>query len=308
MTEDFSYWQGQLAGQNPPLPDLMPQPGCYRDRDDPVMIRVQGDEMFAWFGRKGQQKRVLADAGFAETRFSFFCRNAIPSKLYDEVTNHGAAWPDEIESLDEARSNFPSDPYQALLAELELLEMKIEQFFETPVAIGDHNRGSQADKWKCRAAKLYSDIEALRKIEAKPFDDGKAAVQAKFKPHLARANDLKTAATDGMSAYQFAKDDAERDAKRRAREAELEAAKAMDEPPPPEKATRGRSMVATGNTTVVRRKVGVITDLAVVAAFYIGQPNPWPDLVEMLRKMAEKNLKAGTAVPGAELREERSVR
>lgn len=309
MTEDFTYYKAQLAGKNPPLEDRLPRVGFYRKTDDPVMIRVIDGVMKAWIGREPKRRVVLADDSFAETTFSFFCRNAIPMDVYYSVAEKGGQWPDDIESFDEARSNFPSDPYEALLAELELLEMKIGEFFKTPVAPGDDVRALQADKWKTRAAKLAKDLEALREVEKRPFDEGKKAVQAKFVPHITKADNLKRSVAEGMRAYQLAKDDAEREAKRLKREAEIAAAKAMDEPPPPEKQeARGRSTIATGSTTVVRRQVAFITDLAAVAAFYVGQPNPWPDLVEMLRKMAEKNLKGGVAVPGAELREERSVR
>lgn len=309
MTDDFTYYRAQLAGENPPLEDKLPRCGYYRKQNDPVMIRVVDGVMWAWIGRKGAQRAVKADASFAESVFSFFCRNAISVDVYESVANNGGQWPDDIENLDEARANFPTDPYEALLAELELLEMKIGEFFKEPVKPGDDVRALQADKWKTRAANLAKDLEALREVEKRPFDDGKKAVQAKFVPHITKADNLKRSVADGMRAYQLAKDDAEREAKRKAREAEIAAAKAMDEPPPPEKQeVRGRSTIATGNTTVVRRQVAYITDLAAVANFYVSQPEPWRDLVEMLRKMAEKNLKGGVSVPGAELREERSVR
>lgn len=309
MTEDFTWYRAQLAGKNPLLDDKLPRCGCYRDKNEPVTIRVVNGEMRAWVGRAGAMRSTLADAGFAETRFSFFCRNAISFELYDQVVNHGAQWPDEIENLDEARTNFPTDPYEALLAELELLEMKIAEFFKSPLLPGDDVRALQADKWKSRAATVRNDLESLREVEKKPFDEGKKAVQTKFVPHIARADKLKATVNKGMEAYQLAKDDAEREAKRKAREDEIAAAKAMDEPPPPEKQeVRGRSTVATGNTTVFRRKVGFITDLPKVAAFYASMSQPQPAFQEILRKMAEGSMKVGVDVPGAELREERSVR
>lgn len=306
MTSDpYAFWHAQLAGKPIDLDDKLPRVGFYRKSDQPIAIWMAGDEMVA----KVSKGRVQpADAGFAEQVFAWCCRNAITHEVYTAVMD-GGQWPDDIENLDEARANFPTDPYEALLAELELLEMKIGEFFKQPVNPGDDVRALQADKWKTRAAKLAKDLEALREVEKRPFDDGKKAVQAKFVPHINKADNLKRSVAEGMRAYQLAKDDAEREAKRKARDAEIAAAKAMDEPPPAEKQeVRGRSTIATGSTTVVRRQVAFITDLAAVATFYVSQPNPWPDLVETLRKMAEKNLKGGVAVPGAELREERSVR
>ena len=118
MTEDFTYYKAQLAGKNPPLEDKLPRVGFYRKSDDPVMIRVIDGVMKAWIGREPHRRVVTADDSFAETTFSFFCRNAIPMDVYYSVAEKGGLWPDDIESLD--RSNFPEDPYEALLAELEL--------------------------------------------------------------------------------------------------------------------------------------------------------------------------------------------
>lgn len=303
VKEDFSYWKAQLAGQNPDLEDKLPRCGCYRYRGDPVLIRVQDGTMFAWIGRKGHQIRSIADASFAETTFSFFCRDAISSDLYDAVANRNEPWPEDIESLDDARSNFPSDPFEALMAELELIEMKITEFFKTPVEPGDDIRALQADKWKDRARKVRDELEAMRKAEAKAFDDGKKAVQTKFVPVIGRADGLKEAVNAGMLAYSLAKKRAVEAQEAAEREARAKAAAAMGETAPVEHApVRGRSKVATGSTTVRTRKIAVITDLPTAAAFYAALPEPPQQFVAVIKQMAEQNLKTGVAVPGCELK------
>lgn len=308
VKEDFSYWKAQLAGQNPPLEDKLPRCGCYRYRGDPVLIRVTDGAMFAWIGRKGQQIRKPADASFAETTFSFFCRDAISSDLYDAVANRNEPWPDEIDSLEDARSNFPTDPFEALVAELDLIELKIKEFFKTPVEPGDDVRALQADKWKDRARELSGKIEDMRVAAKKPIDQQAKDIQKKFVPPRDRADGLVETVNVGLTPYQIAKKrkvEAELQAKR---EAEIKAAAAMGEPaPPPREEPRGRSRIATGGTTVRTRKVAVITDLKAAAAFYAGWENPDRDFVECIRKMAERNLKGGSEVPGAELKTIESV-
>jgi len=303
VREDFSYWKAQLAGQNPELEDKLPRCGCYRYRGDPVLIRVVDGTMFAWIGRKGQQRRAVADAGFAETTFSFFCRDAISSDLYDAVANRNEPWPEEIESLDDARSNFPTDPFEALMAELELIELKITEFFKIAVVPGDDVRALQADKWKERARDLSGKIEEMRVAEKKPVDQQAKDIQRKFVPPRDRADALVTKVNNGLSAYSLAKKRAVEAQEAADREARAKAAAAMGEAAPVEQApVRGRSKVATGSTTVRTRKVAVITDLPACAAFYAGWENPPIELVDLLKGFAKKNIEGGVAVPGAELR------
>lgn len=303
LKEDFSYWKAQLAGQNPELTDKLPRCGCYRYRGDPVLIRVVDGTMFAWIGRKGQQTRRLADASFAETTFSFFCRDAISSDLYDAVANKNQPWPEDIESLDDARSNFPTDPFEALIAELDLIELKIAEFFKTPVLAGDDVRALQADKWKERARELSGKIEDMRVAAKKPIDQQAKEIQKKFVPPRDRADALVTKVNTGMSVYSLAKKRAVEAQEAADRAARAKAAAAMGEAAPVEQApVRGRSKVATGSTTVRTRKVAVINDLPAAAAFYAALAEPPVQFVTVVKQMAEQNLKTGVAVPGCELK------
>lgn len=306
MTEDFSYWQGQLAGQNPSLPDLMPQPSCYRDRDDPVMIRVLGDEMFAWLGRKGQQKKVRADAGFAETRFSFFCRNAIPSKLYDEVTNHGAAWPDAAPDVrGEIGDNLPSDPFERLLVELESHEERVAAFLQQEITTED--QATKAGLWSSKIAGIGKELDGMREAEKRPHDEAAKAVQAKFKPKVDLAAGLARKLKDHMAPWLLAKKRRAEAEERERQEASRKAAESLEMPAPEPAQTRAPSKVVTGGVSVRTRQIAVITDLPAACAFYATWPNPPRELVKLIEGFAEKNLKAGSAVPGAELKTIESV-
>lgn len=302
MSEDFTWWRAQLAGKNPELDDKLPRVGFYRKVDDPVMIRVVDRVMWAWIGRKGAQRAVKADDSFAETTFSFFCRNAITSEVYEAVANNAAPWPDDIESLDEQRSNFPTDPFEALIAELELLEMKISEFLKTPMTVGDEVRALQADKWKVRARKVEDAIETMREAKRKPLNEELKEIQRVFVAGRTRAESLVSKISAYVAPHVLAKKRKVEAEEAAARDAQIKAAQAMGEPaPPPAAPARGRSKVASGSTTVRTYKVPVITDIKAAAAFYAGLPNPPRPFVEVIEDMAERNIKGGIDVPGVHL-------
>lgn len=66
--------------------------------------------------------------------------------------------------------------------------------------------------------KASSDAEKARKDAAKPFDDGKKAVQALWKPIIEKADRGVTACKDALTPYRTAKQRAKEEAARKARE------------------------------------------------------------------------------------------
>ena len=66
--------------------------------------------------------------------------------------------------------------------------------------------------------RVAKDAEAARKEAAKPFDDGKKAVQAAFKPVLDKADKGVAACKDALTPYRQAKQRAVEEAARKARE------------------------------------------------------------------------------------------
>lgn len=66
--------------------------------------------------------------------------------------------------------------------------------------------------------KASGDADKERKAEAKPFDDGKKAVQAKWKPIIEKADRGTIACKDALTPYRSAKQRAKDEAARKARE------------------------------------------------------------------------------------------
>lgn len=306
LKEDFSYWKAQLAGQNPDLTDKLPRCGCYRYRGDPVLIRVVDGTMFAWIGRKGQQTRRLADASFAETTFSFFCRDAITSDLYDAVANKNEPWPDAAPDIrGEIGDNLPSDPFERLVIELSTHEERITEFLKAPIANEDN--ATKAGLWSKKVDGIGKELDGMRDAEKRPHDEAAAAVQAKFKPKVDLAKGLAKKLKLHMEPWLLAKKRKAEAEERERQEAQRKAAESLEMPAPEPAHTRAPSKVVTGGVSVRTRKVAVIHDLPAAAAFYAGWENPPQPLIDLIRQMAEKNLKGGVAVPGCELKTIESV-
>lgn len=306
LKEDFSYWKAQLAGQHPELTDKLPRCGCYRYRGEPVLIRVVDGTMFAWIGRKDQQTRKVADASFAETTFSFFCRDAISSALYDAVANKNEPWPDAAPDVAaEMGHNLPSDPAERKFVELEAHAERVAEFLKTPISSEDD--AVKCGLWSKKIDGLGKDIDAVRDAEKRPHDEAAAAVQAKFKPKVDLAKTLAKQLKGHMEAWVLAKK-RKAEAEEKARlEAGRKAAESLEMPAPEPVQTRTPSKVVTGGISVRTRKVAVISDLPAAAAFYASMSEPPQQFVAIIKQMAEANLKGGVAVPGCELKTIESV-
>jgi hypothetical protein len=300
MTEDFSWWRAQLAGKNPELTDKLPRVGFFRKVDDPVQIRVVDGVMWAWIGRKGAQRAVKADDSFAESTFSFFCRNAISSELYEAVTNQGAHWPETPPDVrGEIGGNLPSDPFERLSIELDAHKERIEAFINEPVT--SEEQAAKAGLWSGQVDGIGKELDTLRKAEKRPLDEAVKAVQAKFSPKVDLASTLARRLKDHMSAWVLAKKRKAEAEERERQEAARKAAESLEMPSSEPTQTRAPSKVVTGGVTVRTFKVPVITDIKAAAAFYAGLPNPPRQFVEVIESMAEKNIKGGIDVPGVHL-------
>lgn len=76
------------------------------------------------------------------------------------------------------------------------------------------------------ARKAKAQADAARKSDAKPFDDGKAEVQARYKPILARCDTVAEAAKEALAPFLAAQEAAKRHAEEKARKAADEARQA----------------------------------------------------------------------------------
>jgi len=182
--------------------------------------------------------------------------------------------------------------------------------------------------------KAAKDADALRKEEAKPFDDGKKAVQARWKPIIDKADLIVSTAKKALVPYQLklereqaeaaakAREEAERArqealaAERAARDAaDLEAAERADElrkaadraQSAANKAEKAAPTVAVeGGRGIGLRSywIAEITDRREALKHYmLTQPDA---LTDWLIEQAQKDVHSGRrAIPGFAIREER---
>lgn len=296
--EPYAFWRAQLAGKPIDLDDKLPRCGFYRKSDQPIAIWMNGDEMVA---KIGSGKIKPADAGFAEQTFAWCCRQAISHEVYTAVLA-GEPWPDAPPDVKaEIGDNLPADPFERLMIELEAHEERIALFLKTPIT--DEEQATKAGLWSGKVAGLGKELDAMREVEKRPHDEAGKAVQAKFKPKVEKAALLARQLKDHMSAFVLAKKRRAEAEERERQEAVRKAAASLEMPAPAEREiARQPGKVVTGGVSVRTRQIAVITDLPAACAFYAGWENPPRELIKLIEGFAEKNLKGGSAVPGAELK------
>lgn len=300
MSEDFTFWRNQLAGKNPELDDKLPRVGFYRKVDDPVMIRVVAGVMWAWIGRKGAQRAVKADASFAETTFSFFCRNAITSEVYEAVANNGEPWPDAPPDVKgEIGDNLPSDPFERLKIELEAHEERIALFLKTPIS--EEEQAVKCGLWSGKVAGLGKELDAMRLAEKRPHDEAGDAVQAKFKPKVDLAKKLSGDLKNHMDLWVKAKKRKAEAEEHQRQEAARKAAESLEMPAPQPTQTSAPSKVVTGGVSVRSRKDVKITDVVAAASFFAAREKVDQKLLDIITTLARREALAGYTVPGVEV-------
>jgi hypothetical protein len=192
---EYAFWQEALQGRFGPIHESDPQPGAYRMRNraggwDPVLI---------W---QGDQGVICAMRGNDEVDpvevWSFCVKHPISDQVYSDVIE-GKPWPDSLP--DRALSNLPSDPRDALEAELTGEQAEIDAWLKQ---VGEISRKEDADRaanWAERIAGLEKRGEALRKAEKAPIDEAAKKVQTRWVPVIDRAAALKRKLKDAITPF-----------------------------------------------------------------------------------------------------------
>lgn len=158
------------------------------------------------------------------------------------------------------------------------------------------------------------DADAARKDEAKPFDDGKKAVQAKWKPIIEKADRGVTACKEALTPYRTAKQKARDEAARKAREeaeakekAAVEALRQSDDLEAKfaaEQEIEAAKKLAAQANRIDRSATGLrtyweaeITDKGAALRFYLKR-NPERFMELIMQIAAEDARNARPAVPG----------
>ncbi len=225
----------------------------------------------------------------------------------------------------------PKTPFEIAEDRIETLHVEASNWLDGE-AIESQGQADAVSKLLSDARTARKEADAARKVDAKPFDDGKKEVQELYKPLLARADVIADLCKKVLAPF-LAKIDAEKKATaERARiEAEETAAKAREafaKADPTDLAAReeaeryaddakaaeshakhtakDKAAAKGGARAVTLRSVwtGTITDLTATARHY------WKTdraaLEDMIAEMVQRDVRAGKRdIPGVEITEER---
>jgi hypothetical protein len=225
-------------------------------------------------------------------------------------------------------------PYEAMRIHIADL-METAQGFLDGEPIANQAQADEVGKLLAAARDAEKAAEARRKIEAKPFDDGKAAVQALWVPLKDQcglvASTAKRALAPFLAAAQARKDAEAAEARRIADEAAARARAARQSAPATDlaareqaevllkeaakadkeanRASKGKAMAAGGARSVSLRSVWTVTLTDAAAALRHYRETQPEALKAWLSDQAQRDVSAGArAIPGFAIAEEKVAR
>ncbi len=317
MSDTFTYWRNALGGAFGPIHENDPQPGYYRTKPgrDGRMLPVA-----IWREADG---RVTAIRDGVEVDpcavWTWCCLNPVTYETYVAAAETGEAWPEDVPMAGVGSSYGAADPALSVSASSAIPT-------RTPAPGPSHNSAGavvdramgmkaiidglwlQASDWLAAIGAISSQVEAdrcanfaerfgeLEKTaeeertgEKKPVLEQGRAIDARWKPVIAAAEDAKRAMKTALEPFLVEEN-------RRLRDATgfggvMESARA---------GTHGRRV------SLRRTRRVQVSDRSAFIAHYRRDARVWQDeaVQKILLKLAETDLAAGKAVPGAQMIEE----
>lgn len=312
MTNPYHWWQQALAGAKPEVHEDQPQLGYYKKRegkDGPWVacaIWMSGDKMVCRIGKR------MADP---VEEWTWLARYPISQDEARGWMTTGQ-WPSD-DRPPPAGHNRPDDPFEALKFDIDAELEVARELCATPV-----DNQQVADRYGNRIAvlrELSSKAEKTRKAEKEPHLEAGRAVDAAYKPlvdqldkavkHLRSLVGKWMATEEARLREEQRKAEEERAAaEAKQREAEKAAEKA-NLPPPPQQEPLPTVPDAKVKVGGIRGKaVHLKTERRCVITDHKKALRKFADHDEvkaLVAKLAERALRDGEKVPGAELVEER---
>ena len=150
-------------------------------------------------------------------------------------------------------NNPPPSPFEAAAEKIETLHVEAKNWLDGE-AIENQAQADEVSKLLDMARNAKKEADAARKEEAKPFDDGKKEVQARYKPLLDRADAIadlcKKVIAPFIAKVEAEKREAERSAPEKAEAARTAAAEAYAAAQPTDCGSTG--VTRSGRTTCSR--------------------------------------------------------
>lgn len=175
---DYAFWRAALRGAKQDVQENSPQCGFYRIRQNKEAPWLP----IAWW-RNAVGQIVCGFRGETIDPLKFWtwaAKNPVEETVYRECVKNGGVWQDgskSEEATERPRSNMPSDPLEALAAELADKLENAEKLLKTPSAEvtktqADHARNLEAMlmKLNSRATELFEDEKAPALAETRRID------------------------------------------------------------------------------------------------------------------------------------------
>lgn len=325
MDDPWKFWRDWLARiSDPSLPTIdahaeAPQWGFYRmssrDRADKKIVRqvpvaIWGDAGALWCKVEG--------AVYGGDRVAMAWQRVnlpITEEVYRAVAERDEPWPD-IDPIvaDQIRSGIggnqpPQDEAEILREQIDAARAGISEY----ASIGDDEACNRAQSLRARLLELSGKADKIREREKRPHLEASKAVDARFMPLVKDAKDGADTVRRAMEAYQTAKARRETEARRRAEEEARRAAAAAEptsatapatDPPPAARASspiRGAYGRAASTKPVI--VITDVTDWPALLAYYAEHS----DVRALVRRLADRAVAAGEAVPGVTTEEQRKI-
>jgi len=321
LDDAYAYWSAKLAGEDPDPPadrTLMPS-GFWRLRDSSPLAtwREDGDppRFYALRGFTGKT-RAMSPAAIEQMAESGSFGHAVTEADYRQALEAGFWEKDEPPPIERPRpgSNMPTDPYQAIKAELESELENSAEILARPIS--DQATADKAATWSRRVGQLLTRAEAERELEKRPHLEAGRAVDAKWTPIRDDARSLVDRLKFHVGLW-LKRQKREADEKRRQAEEEarflreqaeaerspVEAAElvaeatAIEKSAEPERIIAGRPNMRVGLRTV---RVAKIVDYeACLAAL-----KDHKEIRELVERLANRAVRAGVPLAGVDVVEE----
>ena len=174
MTDIYQPYRDMLAGKPVPIHSDQPYPGRYKmkrgDRFVPVAIGPDGDGNIL-----AQVDGQMMDA---DKIWTYCAKHPVTQDAYKFRMANGH-WPDE--SAPSQRSNMPSDPLEALLAEIEDKSAAAEKLLADHAEIRSQQVCDLARNIQAELLALIKRGDAMHKVEKDPILEAGRVVDEKFR-------------------------------------------------------------------------------------------------------------------------------
>ena len=322
----WAWWQTalkdprEIGSKDLPVHDSDPQQGYYRIRYGKTKpfepVAIWRDDEGNWLAyRNGREVS-------AEDIWVSCCKHPVSYEAYNAALA-GNGWPDDDKLVvAQVAPMTPGDLSNSKdVDEAETLRDQIEAALSGMTAyakIGDDATAAKALSLRNRLNELSRDADKIRTKEKEPHFEAGKAVDAKWQPLVKKAKNGADQVRDAIGAWETEKLRRQREAERKALEAQRvaeEAARQQEgervvvDPPPmttpevapaPIRATYGKSA-----SVQVKTVVKDITDWKALAIYMCDHPQNQ----DLLRQLAQRALDAGrTNIPGITIEEKAAVR